>query len=95
MNVSKEEVIHMANLASLNLTENEIEKYTKDMEEIIAFANTIKNVNTENINESIIANETYNVFRKDEVKEFGNLDALLQNAPEKEQNMFKIPKVIN
>lgn len=34
-------------------------------------------------------------LEKTEVKEFGNLDALLQNAPEKEQNMFKIPKVIN
>ncbi len=94
MNVSKEEVIHMANLASLNLTENEIEKYTKDMEEIIAFANTIKNVNTENINESIIANETYNVFRKDEVKEFEDKEALLKNASKNENGMFHIPKVI-
>lgn len=94
MNVSKEEVIHMVNLASLNLTENEIEKYTKDMEEIIAFANTIKNVNTENINESIIANETYNVFRKDEVKEFEDKEALLKNASKNENGMFHIPKVI-
>ena len=94
MNVSKEEVIHMANLASLNLTENEIEKYTKDMEEIIAFANTIKNVNTENINESIIANETYNVFRKDEVKEFEDKEALSKNASKNENGMFHIPKVI-
>ena len=41
MNISKEEIIHMSKLASLNLTEEEIEKYTKDMEDILAFANTI------------------------------------------------------
>lgn len=35
-----------------------------------------------------------NVFRKDEVKVFGDTESLLQNAESTEQNMFKIPKVI-
>ncbi len=94
MNISKEEIIHMANLASLNLTETEIEKYTKDMEDILAFANTINQVSTDNLNESIAASENYNVFRKDEVKEFEDKESLLQNAPSSEDGMFHIPKVI-
>ena len=47
MAISKEEIIHIAKLASLNLSEAEIEKYTNDMQEIIEFANMINNVNTE------------------------------------------------
>lgn len=45
--------------------------------------------------ETIGTNENYNVFRKDEIKEFENHEGLLQNAPEAERGMFKIPKVLN
>lgn len=94
MDINKEEIIHMSKLASLNLTEEEIEQYTKDMEDILNFANTINKVQTENINESIVASEKYNVFRKDEVKEFEDKESLLENAPSSEAGMFHIPKVI-
>lgn len=94
MNISKEEIIHMSKLANLNLTEEEIEQYTKDMEDILNFANTINKVQTEDINESVVASEKYNVFRKDEVKEFEDKESLLENAPSSEAGMFHIPKVI-
>ena len=42
-----------------------------------------------------MSNENYNVFRKDEIVEFEDKEALLQNAPTKEDGMFQIPKVIN
>ena len=38
MAISKEEVIHIAKLASLNLSEEEVERYTNDMQEIVTFA---------------------------------------------------------
>ena len=38
--------------------------------------------------------DNFNVFRKDEIKVFEDNAALLQNAPEQEDNMFKIPKVL-
>ena len=43
---------------------------------------------------SLSAFKWKNVFRKDEVKVFEDNEALLQNAPEQENNMFKIPKVL-
>ena len=95
MQISKEEIIHIAKLASLNLTEQEIEKYTNDMPEILEFANTINNVDTTGFDETIGANEKYNVFRKDEVVEYGDKEGLLQNAPSQDEGMFRIPKVIN
>lgn len=94
MSISKEEIIHIAKLASLNLTEKEIEGYTKDMQEILEFANTVNNVNTDEIKETIGANENYNVFRKDEVKQSVSKEELLKNAPSQEDGMFRIPKVI-
>lgn len=95
MAINKEEVVHIAKLADLNLSENEIEKYTKDMQEILEFANMINSVNTEGMNETIASNEKSNVFRKDEVVSFNNRENLLNNAPSQDEGMFRIPKVLN
>jgi len=94
MAISKEEIIHIAKLASLNLSDAEIERYANDMTEILGYANMINSVNTDEIKETIAANENYNVFRKDEVIPSMDRDVLLQNAPSKDDGMFRIPKVI-
>ena len=95
MTISKEEIIHIAKLACLNLSDEEIEKYTNDMQDIIEFANMINNINTEGMNETIATNDGENVLRKDEVVEFGNRELLLSNAPSQDEGMFRIPKVLN
>ena len=95
MAISREEVIHIAKLACLNLSEAEIKKYTKDMQEILELANMVNNVNTEGMNETVAANNKSNVLRKDEVVDFGNRELLLQNASSQDEGMFRIPKVIN
>ncbi len=95
MAIKKEDVIHIAKLADLNLSESEIERYTKDMQEILEFANMINSVNTDGMNETIASNEKSNVFRKDEVKSFNNRESLLSNAPSQDEGMFRIPKVLN
>ena len=92
--VNKEEILRIAKLAYLNIKDEEIEEYAKNLQDILEFAKIIDNVDTENVKESIGTLEISNVFRKDEIKEFEDKDSLLQNAPEKENNMFKIPKVI-
>ncbi len=94
MEISREQILHIANLANLELTENEIEKYSLQLQDILSFANTISNAPTESLDITIGTNEKKNVFRKDEIKVFEDNETLLQNAPSKEQNMFKIPKVI-
>ena len=95
MQVSKEEILHIANLANLQLEENEIDSYLNNLQEILNFANIVNNAPVDDLDITIGANETKNKFRKDEVKWFEDIEALLQNAEEKEQNMFKIPKVID
>ena len=94
MQVSREQLLHIANLARLNLEEDEIEKYRENLQDILNFAEKVNNAPTDGLGETIGANDKYNVFRKDEIVEFGDRDALLQNAPAQERGMFKIPKVI-
>lgn len=94
MKVSKEEILHIADLANLNLGENEVDLYMDNLEEILNFANIVNNTNVENLEVTVGANEAKNVFRKDEVKDFEDTENLISNAPDQAQNMFKIPKVL-
>ena len=94
MKVSKEEILHIANLANLYIEDNEVDKYLENLQDILDFANIVNNAPVDGLDITIGAHEAKNVFRKDEIKQFENMEALLQNAPEKEENMFKTPKVI-
>jgi aspartyl-tRNA(Asn)/glutamyl-tRNA(Gln) amidotransferase subunit C len=94
MKVSKEELLHIAKLADLELKEEETEDYLKNLQEILNFAEVVNKAPIDGLEETIGVNENCNVFRKDEVKVFENHEGLLKNAPEKERGMFKIPKVM-
>ena len=94
MKVSKEEILHIANLAQLNIEENEIEKYQENLEDILNFADIVNKAPVDDLNITVGANEAKNVFRKDEVKVFEDNEALLANSVSQEQNMFKIPRVL-
>ena len=94
MKVSREEILHIANLAQLSLGEDEVQKYQENLQDILNFAEVVNNAPVDDLDVTIGANEAKNVFRKDEINVFEDNEALLQNAINPEQNMFKIPKVI-
>ena len=91
MQVSKKEILHIANLAHLNLEDNEIESYILNLN----YANIINKAPISGLEGTVGINQACNVFRKDEVIESFETEELLQNAKEQQQGMFKIPKVIN
>lgn len=95
MQVSKEEIIHIAKLANINLKQEEVDTYLGNLEEILNYANIVNKAPIDGLSETIGVNEAYNIFRKDEIRESLPREELLQNAPEKQEGMFKIPKVIN
>ena len=95
MKISKEEILHIANLAQLILEDSEVEKYMENLQDILNFANIVNNAPVEGLDVTIGANEEKNIFREDKVKIFEDTSSLLQNAPEQDRNMFKIPKVLN
>ena len=90
MQVSKEEILHIANLARLDLNENEVDKYIENLQDILNFANIVNNAPVEGLDITIGANEAKNRFRKDEVKVFNNIEGLLQNAPEQDLSLIHI-----
>ena len=95
MKVSKEEILHIANLAQLTLEDSEIEEYMLHLQDLLNFANIVNNAPVDGLDVTIGANEAKNRFRKDEVKVFDNIEGLLKNAPEQDRHMFKLPKVLN
>ena len=94
MKVSREEILHIADLANLNLKEDEIDSYVLNLQDILNFANIVNKENVEDLDITIGANEAKNLFRKDEIQNFEDNKALMKNAPSQDQNMFKIPKII-
>ncbi len=95
VNITDEEILHIAKLARIKLADNEIQSYKKNLKEILDFANIVNSVDTDNIGETIGVNENCNRFRKDEVKNKEMRDKLIQNAPSQDDGMFRIPKVIS
>ena len=94
MKISKEELLHIAKLSDLEIKENKIEEYLKNLEDILNYTETIDKIDVSKLYETIGATDDYNVFRKDEVKQFDNIDQMMENGPEVDRNMFKIPKVL-
>ncbi len=93
--INKEEVKHIANLSMLNLSEEEINKYTNNLQEIVEFANKINELNTDGVEESAYALDAYNVFRKDEVKNSLDRELLLSNAPTSNGEAYSLPSMRN
>ena len=94
MKVSKEELLHIANLSDLKIPEDEVEKYLNNLQDILNYTGVLDKVPIDDLGETIGANDNENVFRKDEVEVFDNRNGLLENAPDLDKDMFKIPKVI-
>ena len=95
MEIKREDIEHIAKLSMLNLSDEEITRYTKDMEQIVRFANKINDIDTSEIEESAFALDAKNVFRKDEVRESFDRDLLLSNAPNSNGEAYSLPNVMD
>ena len=94
MAISKEQIEYVAKLARLNLKQEEIERLTVDMDNIIKFADRLSNLDTEGVEPTAHILPINNVFRKDEVKPSYDRDVITANAPSKENGCYKIVKVV-
>jgi len=96
MKLTKEQIKHTANLARLELTKQEIEKYAEQMSDILNYIDQLKKVATSNIQAFTTASSLTNVFREDEIKEWNQeeIDLALQQAHVLEDNQYKVKKTI-
>ncbi len=94
MKITKEEVIHVANLSRLDLDEDATEKFAAQIGMILEYVDTLNRVNTEGITPTSHAIFLTNAFREDEEKPHLDRDTAIANAPEKEDGSFVVPRVI-
>ena len=94
MSVSKEDVKHIANLSKLNLTEEELEKYTTELSDIVNCANELASIDVDGVKPTAHILDIKNVFRKDEVQPSYDREEILKNAPSKDAGCVSVPKVV-
>lgn len=94
MSILVEEVKHIAKLARLNFTDEEFEKLSLQLSDIVDMANEISSLDTENVKPTAHILENINVFRKDEVKPSYDREEILKNAPTKESGCISVPRVV-
>ena len=94
MSIDKDTVIHISKLARISLDEKKTETLSKDLTAIIKFIENLNNLNTDKIEPMTSIINASLKSRKDEVKDGKIRDQILKNSPEKNEEFFVVPKVI-
>ena len=84
----------MAHLARLKLLPEEVEKFTSQLDQILTYFEKLNELDTKDIEPTSHAIPIVNAFRADEVKPSLDIEDVLSNAPDKQGNFFKVPKII-
>lgn len=87
-------VEHIARLARLGLSEKEKELFKKQLTSILEFAETISKLPTEKVEPTAHAIPMKNILREDKAIVCEDVEAILANAPEEEDHMFKVPRIL-
>ena len=94
MNITKEDVERVALLARLELSSEEKELFAEQLDKIFHHIEKLTQLDTENVEPLAHAVDIVNAFREDRVVNRPSTDSLLANAPAREENFFKVPKII-
>jgi aspartyl-tRNA(Asn)/glutamyl-tRNA(Gln) amidotransferase subunit C len=94
MKISKDEVLKVAALARLDIDDDAIEPFAQQISTILDYVDTLKHVDTQGVPGTSHAISLTNAFREDELHEHLERDRALDNAPEKEEGTFTVPRVI-
>lgn len=94
MKITKKEVEYVAHLARLKLTPEDAESFTARLDEILTYFEKLKELDTSKVEPTSHSIPMVNAFREDVVKPSLEVEESLSNAPEKEGNFFKVPRII-
>jgi aspartyl-tRNA(Asn)/glutamyl-tRNA(Gln) amidotransferase subunit C len=94
MKLSYEQVRHIAWLARLGLSEEEVEKFSLQLSNILENFEILKQGDTANVPPATHTIPLQNVLRKDEVAESYSQADILSNAPKQEENCFKVQAIL-
>ncbi len=94
MSLTREEVLHVAQLARLSLGPGEVELFTRQLNDILTYVEKLGQVDTTGVPPLAHVIPVANAFREDEVKPGLARDDALDNAPAREEGAFVVPRVI-
>ncbi len=92
--ITSEDVLKVAKLARLELPEEEVELYTSQLEKILGYFEQLEQIETTDIEPTTRAVEVVNVVREDSVIEANIREDLLNEAPQREGDFYRVPKIL-
>ena len=92
--ISSSDVRKVAQLARLELPEDQIETYTEQIEEILSYVDQLQEIDTKNVPPTTRAVEVVNGMREDLVEVSCSREDLLNQAPNREGDFFRVPKIL-
>ena len=92
--ISKSDVQKVAKLARLELPEDQVETYTSQLEEILSYVDQLQEIDTKNIPPTTRAVEVVNAMREDFVEVKSSREDILNQAPHREGDFFRVPKIL-
>jgi len=94
MAVTREDVLHVAALARLEVSPDQVEAFQRELDAILAYFEKLDELDTSKVAPTSHVLSLVNVFRKDEVRPSLTQEQALANAPVKAYGHFRVPKVI-
>lgn len=94
MRISKEEVEKLAHLSRLQLDENAINQMQGDMNKMLNFVDKINELDLEGVEPLAYMSDEVNILRADKIEQNISHDEALKNAPDKDTDYFRVPKVM-
>lgn len=92
MSITEDEVKYISHLARLEI--KEVETLTSQLNKILGYFQKLQELNTDGIEPTSHPVALSNIFREDEIQTSLNIDEVLSNAPQKDDNYFLVPKII-
>lgn len=94
MKISKDDIIKVSELARLEFNEEELEKFTEQLGNILEYIEQLNELNTDNVEPTSHVLDMSTPLREDKVVEWLSTEEVLKNAPESEDDFFVVPQVI-
>jgi len=92
--ISTREVNHVAKLARLELSDQEAAFFQEDLNSILDYVETLKDLDTDHVSPMSHVFEINNVWRDDQPRDEKETEPLLENAPMREKGYYKVPKIL-
>ncbi len=93
--IDREQVNKVAHLARLDITSDEAQQFTTQLNGILDYFEQLQELNTDDVEPTTRAIETSNITRADKLEPFPNKQDLLKSAPEQDGDYFRVPKIMS